>query len=318
MRRVTSNPVDLAIGKEGRLYVLSRSELATEIRRLSWDDENLGVIGGPGTADGQFRWPVNIVVDDEENLYVSDEALHRISIFDKEGGFLGKWGEHGNGAGQLNRPAGLTFDAEGNLWVVDSLNHRVQTFTKDGKFLRQWGTFGSAPGELNLPWGIAVDDSGDVYVVDWGNNRVQKFSADGVLRFMFGRLGSGRGEFKRPTGIAVDVHGDIYVADWGDNRVQLFTPEGHYVEQFLGDATLSTMARTYVLANPKPLRLREMAWLEPQKRFHGPVSVRVDDQLRMYVADCGPHRIQIYQKDAIVLQPDEIMSVPTAPMLSTV
>ena len=318
MRRVTSNPVDLALGKEGRLYVLSRSELATEIRRLSWDDENLGVIGAPGTADGKFQWPVNVIVDGEENLYVSDEALHRISIFDKEGTFLGKWGKHGDGAGQLNRPAGLAFDAEGNLWVVDSLNHRVQKFTKDGGFLLQWGTFGTAPGELNLPWGIAADEVGDVYVADWGNNRVQKFSADGTLQLLFGTVGSGRGEFKRPTGVAVDLHGDIYVADWGNNRVQLFNAEGHYIEQFLGDATLSKMARTYVLANPKPLRLREMAWIEPQKRFHGPVSVRVDDQLRMYVADCGPHRIQIYQKDAIVLQPDEIMPVPTAPMLSTV
>ena len=55
MRRVTSNPVDLALGKEGRIYVLSRSELATEIRRLTWDDENMGTIGGPGTEDGKFR-----------------------------------------------------------------------------------------------------------------------------------------------------------------------------------------------------------------------------------------------------------------------
>ena len=90
--------------------------------------------------------------------------------------------------------------------------------------------------------------------------------------------------------------GDIYVADWGNNRVQLFTPEGHYVQKFLGEATLSKCARAYVLANPKPLRLREMANLEPQKLFHGPVSVRVDALGRMYVADCGPHRIQIYQK----------------------
>lgn len=318
MRRVTSNPVDLAIGKEGRLYVLSRSELATEIRRLSWEDENLGTIGGPGTADGRFQWPVNVILDDEENLYVSDEALHRISIFNQAGEFLGKWGEYGDGEGQLNRPAGLAFDAAGHLLVVDSLNHRVQKFSRDGTFLMQWGTFGTDPGAFNMPWGITVDDGGDVYVVDWGNNRVQKFDADGTVQLVFGGAGSGRGEFKRPTGVAVDLHGDIYVADWGNNRVQLFNPEGRYVEQFVGDATLSKMARTYVLANPKPLRLRDMAWLEPQKRFHGPVSVRVDDQLHMYVADCGPHRIQIYQKDAIVLQPDEIMPIPTAPMLSTV
>jgi hypothetical protein len=36
----------------------------------------------------------------------------------------------------------------------------------------------------------------------------------------------------------------------------------------------------------------------------------------MYVADCGPHRIQIYQKDAIPLRPDQIMPAQKAPSLS--
>ncbi len=317
MRRVTSNPVDLALGKEGRIYVLSRSELATEIRRLTWDDENLGTIGGPGTEDGKFRWPVCVVVDEDENLYVSDEALNRISIFNKDGDFLSKWGEAGAGDGQFNRPAGMVFNPEGNLYVVDSLNHRVQRFTRDGKFLSNWGTHGSAPGELNLPMGIATDDEGCVYVADWGNHRIQKFSADGALQLVIGSEGSERGQFVRPTGVAVDLHGDIYVADWGNNRVQLFNPEGQYVDQFIGDATLSTMARTYVRANPRPLRLREMACLEAQKRFHGPVSIQVDDEGRMYVADCGPHRIQVYQKDVDVLGPEDIMAMPSAASLST-
>ncbi len=318
MRRVTSNPVDLALGQEGRLYVLSRSELATEIRRINWDDENLGTIGGPGTDDGKFRWPVCVLADEEENLYVSDEALNRISIFNKAGDFLSKWGEAGDGDGQLNRPAGMAFDPAGNLLVVDSLHHRVQTFTRDGTFLAKWGAQGAEPGQLHMPMGIAVDAEGEVYIADWGNHRVQKFSADGTFQFALGSEGSERGQFKRPTGVAVDLHGDIYVADWGNHRVQLFNPDGQYLDQFLGDATLSKMARTYVRANPKPLRLREMACLEPQKRFHGPVSIQVDASFRMYVADCGPHRIQVYQKDAEVLTPDDIMPMPTAATLSTV
>ncbi|MGQ4810616.1 Virginiamycin B lyase [Candidatus Entotheonellaceae bacterium PAL068K] len=318
MRRITSNPVDLAVGNEGRLYVLSRSELATEIRRLTWDDEDRGVIGGPGRADGRFVWPVNLILDADENLFVSDEACQRISIFTRAGEFLHKWGEAGEADGQLNRPAGMAFDPDGHLYVVDSLNHRIQKFTRDGRFLAKWGRCGSGDAAFNLPWGIAVDDTGDVYVADWGNDRIQKFSADGQFILAFGTSGAGRGQLKRPSGVAVDLHGDIYVADWGNNRVQLFNPDGRYIEQFIGDATLSKMARRYVRSNPKPLRLREMAWLEPQKRFHGPVSVRVDDQFRLYVADCGPHRIQVYQKDADVLLPDEVAPELSAPTLSTV
>lgn len=317
MRRLTTNPVDLAIGGEGRMYVLCRGELGTEVRRYTWDDEDLGLISGVGTADGKLQWPAALILDREEHLYVSDESLNRISVFDREGAFLGKWGEAGSGDGQLNRPSGIAFDRDENLYVVDTQNHRVQQFTKDGGFLLNWGTFGSEEGEFNMPWGVAVDDEGDVYVSDWRNDRVQKFSADGRFSFAFGTSGDGNGQFNRPAGVAVDSQGDIYVADWGNDRVQLFSPEGRYVEQFIGDATLSRVARDYLLPNAKPLRLREMAWLEPQKRFKGPSAVRVDDDGRMYVADHGCHRIQVYQKEAYPLTEAEIMPVPRSPTLMT-
>lgn len=316
MRRITSNPVDLALGREGRIYVLGRGALATEIRRTSWDDEDFGTIGGVGTTDGKFLWPGAILADEEEQLYVSDEGCHRISTFSPDGTFLGKWGEQGSEPGQFNRPSGMAFDPAGDLYVVDTLNHRVQKYTRQGKFVLQWGGFGTGEGQFNLPWGIAVDDEGDVYVADWRNDRIQKFQADGKFQGMFGTSGKGDGQFHRPTGVAVDMHGDIYVADWGNDRVQLFNSEGRYVQKFLGDATLSRCARAYILANPKPLRLREMANLEPQKLFHGPVSVRVDAQGRMFVADCGPHRIQIYQKDACVLEPPGIIPPLRAPSMS--
>jgi hypothetical protein len=317
MRRQTSNPVDIAIGREGRLYVLCRGELATEIRRTNWDDDDLGTIGGPGTADGKFQWPVALILDRDEHLFVSDEATNRITIMSREGEFLGTWGEPGTGPGQLNRPSGIAFDADETIYVADTLNHRIQKFTKDGSFLLTWGEYGAGEGQFNMPWGIAVDDEGDVYVADWRNDRVQKFSADGRFIFRFGGPGAGEGQFNRPAGVTVDSDGDIYVADWGNNRVQLFNPDGQYVEQFLGDAGLSRAARDYMLANAMPLRLREMTRLEPQKRLKAPASVRVDDQGRMLVCDYGSHRIQVYQKEAYRLQPDQIAPPLRSPTLAT-
>lgn len=323
MRRVTNFPVDIAIGEERRIYVLLRSEGAAVIRVWSFDDaerftDDLVDIGGYGKEDEQFTWPVAVIADGEENLFVSDEALHRISSFSKDGEFLGKWGEQGEGDGQLNGPSGIAFDPEENIYVVDTLNHRVQKFTKDGRFLMKWGSYGGSPGEFNMPWGITVDELGYVYVVDWRNDRLQKFNASGEFIFELGRSGSGHGEFNRPTGVAVDKDGDIYIADCGNNRVQMFNEEGLYVQKFLGDATLSKVARAYMLTNAYPNRLRDMANLELEKLFRSPRSVRVDDQGRMYVADYNTYRVQVYEKEAIHLDEHQMAPPLRSPTLQTV
>ena len=168
-----------------------------------------------------------------------------------------------------------------------------------------------------MPWGVAVDELGDVYVADWRNDRVQKFTSDGEFVFKFGASGNRDGELNRPSGVAVDRHGDIYVVDWGNDRVQLFNSEGRYVEKFIGDANLSRSAREYVQTNAVVLRWRDMSRLEIQRRFRGPISIKVDDGIRMYVPDFGSHRIQIYEKEAYPLGEHEITPPQRNPSLLT-
>ena len=72
-----------------------------------------------------------MIMDREQNLLVSDEALHRINSMTTQGEFLAKWGEYGDGDGRLDRPSGIAFDADENIYVSDTLNHRIQKFTKD-------------------------------------------------------------------------------------------------------------------------------------------------------------------------------------------
>ncbi len=312
MRRLTWYPVDFALGDEGRIYSLSRFERAGTIRAVSYDDVDLGGVGGG------YVWPAGIVRDRDEHLYISDEATHQITVLTREGEEVARWGEHGSEPGQLNRPSHMVFDSEEHLWVSDSMNHRVQLFTKDGSYIRGFGSHGREPGQFDTPWGIAVDPEGSVYVVDWRNDRVQKFTAGGEFIMEFGRTGTGTGQLNRPAGIAVDMDGDIYVADRGNDRVLLFDRSGRYVEQFIGDATLSRMGRDYVLANPRVLRLRDMTTLEQQKRLRAPVSVHVDSEGRLFIGDYGCHRIQIYQKEAYALGAADVMPLPRSPTLATV
>ena len=315
------NPVDLALGCDGVLYVLNRGGSDTEVRMsnkrvtlCTVDEAYLGEFSSGGTGDGQIMWPASIAVDKDENIYISDEALHRISIFNKQGKFLDKWGVKGTGYGEFDRPAGMAFDKDENLLVVDGLNNRVQKYTRDGNVLEGWGKAGSGDGEFNMPWGIAVDQAGDVYVADWRNDRVQKFDPDGKHLGSWGTSGRGDGQFYRPSGVAVDQEGNIYVADWGNERVQVLGADGTFRARFRGEAGLSKWAHDYFVANRDELEEREKANMEPdldllpddflrdesasiEKLFWGPTSVKVDAQGRIYVVDSCRHRIQVYLKE---------------------
>ena len=293
-------PLDFALGSSGVMYVINRGgeELGQRISKCTIDHKFLGQFGGFGSGDGQFIWPVSIDLDRDENLYVSDEHLHRISIWDKEGKFLGKWGKSGSGDGELNGPSGIAFDREDNLYIVDSLNSRVQKFTKEGNFLATWGQHGSGDGEFDMPWGICLDRKGDVYVADWKNSRVQKFSPGGEFLAKFGGPQLGVGGLRRPTGVAVDSEGDVYVTDWSSHRLQVFAADGTFVTSLVGDAQQpSPWAQTYIEANPDIIKARRRVNLEPEWRFRRPVAVNVDAEDRIFTLESARHRIQVYQKE---------------------
>ena len=309
-------PVDMALGSQRTLYVLNRASTGSNIvyprvTRVTLESEYLGEFSGTGTGDGQMMWPVSIAISADENLFVSDEYVHRISIFSKEGQFLTRWGTKGNGDGEFNCPSGLSFDKDGNLLVVDSVNNRIQRYSKDGTFLGGWGREGARDGEFNLPWGITVDQAGDVYVADWRNDRIQKFDSQGKHLATLGRPGRGDGEFNRPTWVAVDQGGNIYVTDWGSERVQVLSPDGSFLAKYRGESGISPWGEDYLRNNKEESEARNQSDLDPQldlhpqdylrnesanieKLFWGPISVKVDDQGAVYVVENCRHRIQVY------------------------
>ncbi len=310
------NPVAMARGKEDLMFVVNRSyEYRPDGKRItictvgeeyvSEFARGVTTVGESeaSSADGSLIWPTAVALDSSSNVYVADEWLNRISMFTRDGEWIGKWGTPGQGDGEIDRPSGLAFDADDNLILVDSGNHRIQKFTKDGKFLAKWGTFGDGDGQFNLPWGIDIDAKGDVYVADWRNDRIQKFAPDGRFLMKIGSSGSGEGELNRPTGVAVDKDGLIYVSDWGNDRLAVFSAAGGFITQMAGEGTISKWGKDKLDANPEMWQEREIAQdLEREKLFWGPVAVEVDDQGRVFVVESARSRIQVFRKQAPVFQ----------------
>lgn len=311
-------PVDTAIGQDGRLYVVNRSlDIVTRDVRVTIcdiDSEYYGTFGAFGDKDGQFIWPSGGAIDSKGRVYVSDEQLHRISVFDHAGVYLSHWGSHGTGEGELDTPSGIAFDDQDNLYVSDTYNHRIQKFTADGRFLLSFGSQETGDGELNLPWGVTLDAGNNVYVANWGNDCIVKYSADGEHLSSYGISGSGDGEFQRPSSVAVDGEGYIYVADWGNESVQVLDREGGFVTKLRGQATLSKWAENFLSINVEEGAARARANLEPEidysvdhpheesshieKFFWSPVSVKLDRAGTLYVTESNRHRIQVYKRIA--------------------
>ena len=310
-----NNPVDIALASDGTIYVLSRagSSPFKRVTMCTVDEEFLGEFGGC-VGEGKMVWPVGLALSEDGKVYVSDEALNRVSVFSSQGEYLDHWGAHGSGDGEFDRPGGVAFDGEGNLLVADGLNHRIQRYTRDGGFLESWGKPGRGDGEFNNPWGIGVDSRGCVYVADWRNDRIQKFDQDGRHLATWGTSGHEAGHFHRPAGVCVDDEDYVYVADWGNERVQVLAPDGSFVAKFRGESGMSRWAYDFMSRVRDELELRAKADMEPhpydgpyhsprsesssiEKLFWGPTSVKVDGQGRVYVADSCRHRIQVYVKE---------------------
>src|SRR6266540_1521740 len=111
-----SNPVDMALGEGGLMYVVNRSNSyqalmnAVRVTICNINADYVGQFASFGEGDGQLTWPTSIARDSKGNLYVSDEHRHDVQVFDKDGTFLRKWGSLGSGPGELNRPSGLAVD----------------------------------------------------------------------------------------------------------------------------------------------------------------------------------------------------------------
>lgn len=157
------SPIDLTLGKDGLdpaqpkglMYVISRVDEhsartlgGVRVVMLTMEEEYVDDFGHFGDGEGGFRWPTALDLDSEGNVYVSDEWLQRLSIFDREGKFLAQWDLSPSNGGEPVRPCGITFDRNDNLYVADRSGHRVQVYTKEGKFLHQFGSQGTGPGQF--------------------------------------------------------------------------------------------------------------------------------------------------------------------------
>ncbi len=102
-----------------------------------WHDPGSTTLAKPGSEDGAFSVPSDLIFDIQDNMYVLDDGNNRVQKFGSSGTFLEKWGKSGSGIGEFYNPMGITL-YNNTVYVADSGNDRIQRFVPYYKVKLTW------------------------------------------------------------------------------------------------------------------------------------------------------------------------------------
>ena len=162
-----NRPADVAFDKSGNIYVADGYG-NSRIAKFDKNGKYIKAWGVKGTADGEFNNPHNIVIDDNELLYVADRNNKRVQIFDKDGNFIKSWTHVG-------KPWGLTITKNQIIYLCDGTNGKVYKMNVDGSIIAEYSNHGKEEGQILGAHGITIDNNGNLYVTEVFNWRVEKF-----------------------------------------------------------------------------------------------------------------------------------------------
>ena len=229
----------------------------------------------PKTFPFQLIGPYGIAVDSKGMVYVADQRVGAVFIFNTETRDV-QMIRNGIEAhfGWIN---GLAIDDDDRLFVSDGKMHRVLIFNTKHAVENQI-TEG-----LVDPVGLALDTTNRfLYVVDTQQDQVIVYDADSLK--LLRRIGTGGknhflttpGDFGAPQGVAVDQDGNVYVTDTLNDRVEIFDADGDFIS-------------TFGKAGDGP------------GYFARPKGIAVDSDGHIWVADQVQDRLQVFNRDGQLL-----------------
>jgi peptidylamidoglycolate lyase len=229
--------------------------------------------------------PHGLTIDSENNVWLTDVALHQVFKFSPDGKRLLVLGEaRVPGADQthFNMPTDVAVLPDGSFYVSDGYgNSRVVKFSATGKFQFEWGRRGTGPGEFDLPHSVDTDTNGRVYVSDRSNARVQVFDRSGkyLAQWRSAELG-------RPFSVAIAGNRAV-VVDGGDQSLCSVAPS----VATEAECGLDRSGAAEVDLNGKVLsRFGRFGNYDGQFRVAHDVAVARDGSI--FVVDVGGQRVQ--------------------------
>jgi len=270
---VWPNPPAIARIKYQTFYAseqISQAEAGTHTQKAKWMDRLAGT--QPQSESNQVLWqlaePYGIAVDSKNNLYVADQKVGAVFIFNTETRNLSMI--KNKVEAHFVRIIGLAMDDNDRLFVSDPGLRHVLVFDSTHK-----ATDVITDG-LSSPGGLAIDrENRLLYVSDVDQDQVVVYDADTLkLKRKMGTTGhnhelTSAGDFAKPTGLAVDREGNLYVCDTLNDRIEVFDADGKFLT-------------TYGKNGDGP------------GYFGRPKGVAIDSDGHIWVADGMEDRVQVF------------------------
>ena len=110
----------LAVDNQENLYIFD----AGKIHKLAANNQSVTTFTTAQPRVGQVLKAADMAVDQQGNLYIVDEAAHRVLKFDSNGQFSLSFGEYGDRAGQFISPFHLIALDDETVLVADKANYK--------------------------------------------------------------------------------------------------------------------------------------------------------------------------------------------------
>jgi len=199
----------------------------------------------------------------------------------------------------------VAWDSHGNIWTLDRADPPILEFDSSGKFIKSIGK--------GLPFVgvhfLHIDKDDNLWVSDnlyrsGKGNRVTKLDPDGkvLLTLGTGAKGGSPENFMGPVGIVTAPNGDVFVTD------------GHFVEPDGGSRAMAGEYFNWQQGSREVTHSRIAKFSKDGKflkqwgrtgsapgEFYGPHGIAMDSQGRIFVADRGNNRIQIFDQEGKLL-----------------
>ena len=149
------------------------------IQAFSSDGAFIRENGSFGTADGQFRRPLEISSDARDDLYVVEAGRASLTKFDRDGAFV--WRALGGSTGYkdlLGTFHSVVARPDGRLELLREGGPVLILDAASGAVLDRWGEPGGATGELGANCVLTIDPAGNDNIFSCGPVFTQVFDPD--------------------------------------------------------------------------------------------------------------------------------------------